>query len=180
MNAAFHGQKFDLHRTSVRVASPESETGRSVGSAGHSRYVFCSWCGDKIPNEDLGDRCCGELARSLWIVPVSLITAAYMARRRKPSGHIQHHSKITIPWFIFLFIGAPVFSTYVPRFLEEYLDLNKLGKAGLTATLFLIGTSLSKKTLHEVGIKPFLQGVILWIIVGTTSLVPVYTDRISI
>jgi uncharacterized membrane protein YadS len=47
-------------------------------------------------------------------------------------------------------------------------------------TLFLIGTSLSKQTLQAVGIKPFLQGVILWIIVGTASLVAISTGLISI
>jgi hypothetical protein len=35
-----------------------------------------------------------------------------------------------------------------------YLNLNLPGKAGLTATLFLIGTSLSKSTLQTVGEIP--------------------------
>jgi hypothetical protein len=67
----------------------------------------------------------------------------------------------------------------VPRFQDTYLNLNKLGKSGLRATLFLTGTSLSKKT-QEVGIKQFLQGVTLWIVVGSASLVAVYTGLISI
>lgn len=67
-----------------------------------------------------------------------------------------------------------------PRFMGTYLDLNKLGKAGLTATLFLIGTSLSRKTLQAVGVKPFLQGVILWVIVGTASLIAINAGWIAI
>ena len=118
-----------------------------------------------------------KLARALWIVPVSLVTAAYMG---KTAGGSQARAKVKVPWFIFLFLGASVLSTYLPRFMGAYVDLNKLGKAGLTATLFLIGTSLSKKTLQAVGIKPFLQGVILWIVVGTVSLVAIYTGVISI
>ncbi len=121
-----------------------------------------------------------KLARALWIVPVSLITATYMSRVAKRDGNSQHQAQVKVPWFIFLFVGASVLSTYLPRFMGTYLDLNRLGKAGLTATLFLIGTSLSKKTLQAVGIKPFLQGVFLWIIVGTASLVPIYTGLISI
>ena len=121
-----------------------------------------------------------KLARALWIVPVSLITAAYMGKRAKSEGRTGPAVKVKVPWFIFLFLGASVLSTYVPRFMGTYLDLNKLGKAGLTATLFLIGTSLSKKTLQAVGIKPFLQGVILWIIVGSASLAAIYTGLISI
>lgn len=121
-----------------------------------------------------------KLARALWIVPVSLITATYMSRFAKRDGTSHLQAKVKVPWFIFLFVGASVLSTYLPRFMGTYLDLNRLGKAGLTATLFLIGTSLSKQTLKDVGIKPFLQGVILWIIVGTVSLAAIYTGLISI
>ncbi len=121
-----------------------------------------------------------KLARALWIVPISLITATYMSRVANRDGTSQHQAKVKVPWFIFLFVGASVLSTYLPRFMGTYLDLNRLGKAGLTATLFLIGTSLSKKTLQAVGIKPFLQGVFLWIIVGTASLVAIYMGLISI
>ena len=41
---------------------------------------------------------------------------------------------------------------------------------GLTVTLYLIGTGLSMKTLREVGVRPFLQGVLLWLFVATGSL----------
>ena len=121
-----------------------------------------------------------KLARALWIIPVSLITAAYMKGAAKRDGRLEHQAKVKVPWFIFLFLGASVISTYVPRFMGSYLDLNKLGKAGLTATLFLIGTSLSRKTLQTVGVKPFLQGVILWVIVGTASLIAISAGWISI
>lgn len=121
-----------------------------------------------------------KLARALWIVPVSLLTATYVGRFAKREGTPHRQAKVKVPWFILLFVGASVLSTYLPRFLGAYLDLNRLGKAGLTATLFLIGTSLSKQTLKAVGIKPFLQGVILWIIVGTASLAAIYTGLISI
>ena len=50
----------------------------------------------------------------------------------------------------------------------------------MTATLFLIGTSLSKKTLWAVGIWPLLQGVILWVFVGTASLLAIDMGFISI
>lgn len=120
-----------------------------------------------------------KLARALWIVPVSLLTAVYMSKATK-GARTGPKAKVKVPWFIFLFVGASVLSTYLPRFMGTYLDLNRLGKAGLTATLFLIGTSLSKNTLRAVGIKPLLQGVMLWILVGTASLVAIYSGLISI
>ena len=134
----------------------------------------------KYGNQALAIGTTVKLARALWIVPVSLVTAAYMSRTARQEGRAGHTAKVKVPWFIFLFLGASVLSTYLPRFMGTYLELNRLGKAGLTATLFLIGTSLSKKTLQAVGIKPFLQGVILWIVVGTASLVAIDMGLISI
>jgi len=37
-------------------------------------------------------------------------------------------------------------------------------------TLFLIGTGLNKQTLLNVGVRPLLQGLTLWIIVGASTL----------
>jgi uncharacterized membrane protein YadS len=48
--------------------------------------------------------------------------------------------------------------------------LKHLGVIGLTVTLYLIGTGLSMKTLRQVGVRPLLQGVVLWIIVAVASL----------
>ena len=48
--------------------------------------------------------------------------------------------------------------------------MKHLGIIGLTVTLFLIGTGLSKETLREVGVRPLLQGILLWIVVATGSL----------
>ncbi len=101
-----------------------------------------------------------KLARALWIVPVSLGTS-FM---RKSNARIQW------PWFILLFALAAVANTYVHFLQPVYPSFKHLGIIGLTVTLFLIGTGLSRKTLREVGVRPLLQGVILWIVVATASL----------
>jgi uncharacterized membrane protein YadS len=49
----------------------------------------------------------------------------------------------------------------------------------LTATLYLIGTGISRATIRDVGVRPFLQGVALWIIVGTLSLALILKGVIS-
>ena len=123
-----------------------------------------------------------KLARALWIVPLSLATAAYMRRSRAGSapGENVPQAKVKIPWFIVFFCLASVASTYLPRFKGLFGDLNHLGKVGLTATLFLIGTSLSVKTLKQVGARPLIQGVVLWIVVGTASLAAIYYKVIGI
>ena len=109
-------------------------------------------------------------------MPVSLLAAAYMAR----SGKSTNCAKLKIPWFILLFCLAAAAATYFPYFAPQFAALNHLGKSGLTATLFLIGTSLSKGTLRQVGVRPLVQGVSLWIVVGGVSLAAIYFHYISI
>lgn len=101
-----------------------------------------------------------KLARALWIVPLALATAA--ARHRK--------SSVKIPWFIFLFCIAALVNTYGPQEPRLAQMFFQLGRLGLTVTLFLIGTGISRATLKEVGWRPLAQGVLLWILVGVTSL----------
>jgi uncharacterized integral membrane protein (TIGR00698 family) len=101
-----------------------------------------------------------KLARALWIVPLAIGTAAI----KKTKGQIQW------PWFILFFCLAALVNTYFPSLARFTASLSTLGRVGLTATLYLIGTSLSRATIKEVGIRPFLQGVVLWIIVGCLSL----------
>jgi uncharacterized integral membrane protein (TIGR00698 family) len=101
-----------------------------------------------------------KLARALWIVPMSVGTA--LVEKRK--------TKIQWPWFILFFCVASVANTYVPVFQTAYPVLRHLGILGLTVTLFLIGTGISKRTLREVGARPLLQGVLLWVVVATGSL----------
>ncbi|HVO56888.1 MAG TPA: putative sulfate exporter family transporter [Dongiaceae bacterium] len=101
-----------------------------------------------------------KLARALWIVPLALATAA-----------VKHSkSKVQIPWFIFLFCAAALVNTYGPQEPRLSQMFFQLGRLGLTATLYLIGTGISRSTLKEVGWRPLAQGVLLWILVGAASL----------
>jgi uncharacterized integral membrane protein (TIGR00698 family) len=101
-----------------------------------------------------------KLARAMWIVPVSVGTSLIQKSR----------AKIHVPWFILLFCLGAVANTYLPVFQPVYPTLKHLGMIGLTVTLFLIGTGLSKKTLQTVGVRPLLQGLVLWIVVAVGSL----------
>jgi uncharacterized integral membrane protein (TIGR00698 family) len=114
-----------------------------------------------------------KLARALWIVPLALATAAYKrraARRSLAGAPAATFNRVPLPWFILFFVLAAVCNTYVPALCTVTKSLFTLGRLGLTATLFLIGTGISRATLKEVGWRPLLQGVLLWIAVGLCSL----------
>jgi len=101
-----------------------------------------------------------KLARALWIVPLSLVTAITLKSK----------ARIRWPWFILVFCLAALLNTLLPEFDRAFGALNHLGKIGLTVTLFLIGTGLNRQTLKRVGLRPLLQALVLWIIVGAGAL----------
>src|SRR6266481_1688932 len=112
-----------------------------------------------------------KLARALWIVPLALATAAIKrSRSRNDGAGGTRDLRIQFPWFIAFFVLAAVINTYFAAFERFAQWLFTLGRLGLTATLFLIGSGISRATLKEVGWRPLLLGVLLWLGVGLTSL----------
>lgn len=101
-----------------------------------------------------------KLTRALWIIPLALVTMLIFRDKK---------SKISIPWFIFLFILAMVINTYLPLPAWLTSTLVYLAKKGLVLTLFMIGAGLSVKMVKAVGVKPFVLAILLWIVIGVSS-----------
>ncbi|HSN09028.1 MAG TPA: putative sulfate exporter family transporter [Hanamia sp.] len=102
-----------------------------------------------------------KLARALWIIPVALLTTVFFKTGKQ---------KIKIPYFIGLFVLAMAINTYFPVIHRVSGWIVNLAKTGLTITLFLIGAGLSSAVLKSVGIKPLLQGIILWMVISVVAL----------
>lgn len=102
-----------------------------------------------------------KLTRALWIIPIAFVTSFIFKSKSE---------KVYIPWFILFFVLAMVANTFLP--LPGYLTSSVvwLARKGLTLTLFFIGASLSMDVLRKVGIRPMIQGVILWIMISSVSL----------
>lgn len=105
-----------------------------------------------------------KLSRALWIIPVAFITTLLF---KTDTGNIR------IPWFIAVFAGAMILNTWVPQFQPTGLFLVKSAKTGLSLTLFLIGTHLSREALRGIGRKPLIHGVILWILISAATLLAI-------
>ena len=113
-----------------------------------------------------------KCTRALWIIPLAFFTMWYF---RKDIKGGEGKAKISIPWFILLFVVAMVINTYTPdscTFLKSslYPALVAVAKQALVVVLFAIGASLSLKVIKEVGAKPLLLAILLWIIIGVSSL----------
>ena len=111
-----------------------------------------------------------KLARALWIVPLAMATAIVFKSK----------ARIQWPWFILFFCIAALLKTLLPQLHSVFGALNHMGKLGLTVTLFLIGASLNRETLRKVGIRPLLQGLTLWIIVGAGTLAVILFNWIRV
>ena len=109
-----------------------------------------------------------KLTRALWIIPVAILTSFIF----KGKGQ-----RVSIPWFIFFFILAMVFNTYVLSASEAGVaignGINDFARKMLTVTLVFIGASLSRDVLRAVGIRPLVQGVLLWVVISLGTLVSI-------
>ncbi len=115
-----------------------------------------------------------KLARALWIVPLTLATAFFRQRGERGATQIQW------PWFILFFCVAALLNTYIADGQPLFGIIRQAAIAGLTATLFLIGSGISRATLKRVGARPLVQGVVLWLIVAVLSLFLIRTGVIAL
>ncbi|MBC7712518.1 MAG: putative sulfate exporter family transporter [Rhizobacter sp.] len=110
-----------------------------------------------------------KLARALWIIPVSLLFAFFMKSK----------SKIKVPYFIFGFILMAAVMTWVPELHSTGIVISTIAKKLLVLTLFFIGSNLNMDSLKKVGVRPLLLGFMLWIIVGSTTLLAITQNWIN-
>jgi len=109
-----------------------------------------------------------KLARALWIIPVAMLIGLILNRIDKNNGVSNTQPKR--PWFILGFIIAAGLVTWFPDLAPVGHQVEGFAKRLLVLTLFLIGTSLNRAAIKSVGIKPFLQGIVLWFFMAIGSL----------
>lgn len=144
------GQYFHLSQNQFGIWSAIAihDTSSVVGAA------------SKYGHEALQTATTVKLARALWIIPIS-----FMLSFLNKSG-----GKVKIPYFIGFFILAILVNSYFPAIKEVTNYVVDFSKSSLKVALFLIGTGLSFQNLKNIGIKPLLLGIILWVVISVISL----------
>lgn len=102
-----------------------------------------------------------KLSRALWIIPLSFFSVFLFNSKG---------TKIKMPWFIGYFVLAMILNTYLPSVQLVSPYIVAVAKAGLTLTLFLIGAGLSYKVMKNIGPKPLLLAVLLWVAISVGTL----------
>ncbi|WLT32056.1 YeiH family protein [Geothrix sp. PMB-07] len=105
-----------------------------------------------------------KLARALWIVPLTLGIGWLAARRGEANPDAP---PVKRPWFIVGFLVAAALVTFIPSLRASGHVVAFAARRALVLTLFLIGASLSREALREVGPRPFFQGLLLWLMAGS-------------
>lgn len=112
-----------------------------------------------------------KCTRALWIIPLAFFTMWYYRKNNGGEGK----AKVSIPWFILLFVVAMFINSYTPASWmpvmgNVYTFIVAVAKQCLVAVLFAIGASLSLKVVRQVGVKPLIQALTLWMVIGAGSL----------
>lgn len=102
-----------------------------------------------------------KLLRSLWIIPLVL----FISLKNKQTNSIK------IPWFILGFISLSILFSYFESLSFLKSPFSDIAKTGLSVTLFLIGLNLSKNQLTNIGTRPLLLGLSLWVLTILSSLI---------
>lgn len=115
-------------------------------------------------NEALQTAVAVKLARTLWIIPLSFLVLWLNRRNNAVKG------KVKIPWFILYFVLAILIAAFLPQGQAVYEQLAFLGRRGMVVALFLIGCGFSFEDLKRAGLKSFLLGIWLWIVIAVGTL----------
>ncbi len=110
-----------------------------------------------------------KLARALWIIPLSLGALWFGGGRGNGA-----RGRLRLPWFIGFFLLAASLRALLPSQAALWDGLAFLARRSLVLTLFLIGAGLTRATLSELGLRPLLQGVLLWALIGGGTLYVVW------
>jgi len=124
----------------------------------------------------LGVATAAKLARALWIIPVAF--GISYARARASVGTADR-AKPKKPWFIAGFLAMATVVMYVPALAPAGRLVSDLAHRTLTLTLLLIGLGLSRSSLRALGPRPLLLGVILWVVLGSSTLLAIVRGYIT-
>lgn len=105
-----------------------------------------------------------KLGRTLWIVPLVLLSAWYFREKRSRTG---------FPLFVLFFALAVSLNSLLSPSEEVSYFLKVTYKTFLLTGLFCIGTQINKTAIGQISLKPLFLAVSIWVVVIPVSLLVV-------
>jgi uncharacterized integral membrane protein (TIGR00698 family) len=109
-----------------------------------------------------------KMGRTLWILPVSLLTA-WATRRHGHSGR----RKASLPWFLVGFLAAAVAGALLPSLATQVPRMRIAAHTGFDLALALIGLRVDFAKIRQSGTGLLVQGTLQWVVVAVISLLAV-------
>jgi uncharacterized membrane protein YadS len=106
---------------------------------------------------------------------VTVFLSCCIAEKSEDKGKF----KLRIPWFIPGFLIAAALVTWLPFLRGAGGWIKEISKYLMILTLFLIGANLNRDKLKELGLRPVLLGVMLWLILGVSWCLAVYFGLVN-
>ena len=110
-----------------------------------------------------------KIGRTLWLIPLIVIASLVVGAQQ---------SKIRVPNFVFVFIGASLLGSWVGLSSTVAMVIGEIASALLVVALFFVGADITRKTLKNLRLTTVLHGIALWLLVipavlwGVTTGVP--------
>jgi uncharacterized integral membrane protein (TIGR00698 family) len=103
-----------------------------------------------------------KLGRTIWIIPLVLLSSWYFNRRKE---------SLDFPYFILLFIFFVIAGSFFIFEDSWILFFKNTSIIFLSLGLFFIGTEISFNAIKQISLKPVSFAVLLWsLVIGVTSL----------
>ncbi|WP_334160328.1 YeiH family protein [Muricomes intestini] len=111
-----------------------------------------------------------KMTRTLAIIPITLILAAYKGRKEKETEGSAISLKKTFPYFVLFFALASVVTTVFQLPAEAIAPLKDLSKFLIIMAMAAIGLNTNIVKLVKTGAKPIFTGFCCWIGIAFVSL----------
>ncbi|WP_324822662.1 YeiH family protein [Sinanaerobacter sp. ZZT-01] len=127
-----------------------------------------SWSSSAGNNTALSFATIVKLTRTLMIIPITMLLAIYMSKKRNISS--TYSISDVFPWFVLGFVATAVLNTFSYLPLEFSEALARFGKFVIVMAMTAIGLNTDLKKLLTNGLRPISLGLSCWFVVAVVSL----------
>jgi len=127
-----------------------------------------SWSSSAGNNTALSFATIVKLTRTLMIIPITMLLAIYMSKKRNISS--TYSISDVFPWFVLGFVATAVLNTFSYLPLEFSEALAQFGKFVIVMAMTAIGLNTNLKKLLTNGLRPISLGLSCWFVVAVVSL----------
>ncbi|MEM9509146.1 MAG: YeiH family protein [Cyanobacteria bacterium P01_E01_bin.35] len=120
-----------------------------------------------------------KLSRVIYLVPIVILLGSLSTANRRSSGQ-SLFSKVTIPWFVLLFLTMSVINTYLPVAASAKQALTQLDGFLFVVAMAAMGLETKFQAIAANGLKPFYLAGLSWIFIATVSLLLVKTFTMGV